>query len=81
MNTKRNIGLDLLRILAMLMIVMLHYLLYSGALKTEFGTNTNYIAWIVEAFCIVAVNCYIYITGYFSINSKFNVKKVFKLWG
>ncbi len=81
METKRNIGLDLLRIISMLMIVMLHYLGKGGALSTVYGTSTNYLSWIIEAFCIVAVNCYVYITGYFLVNSNFKIKKILKLWG
>ncbi|MDF2865671.1 MAG: hypothetical protein K0R72_483 [Clostridia bacterium] len=81
METKRNIGLDLLRIISMLMIVMLHYLGKGGALSTAYGTSTNYLSWIIEAFCIVAVNCYVYITGYFLVNSNFKIKKILKLWG
>lgn len=81
MEVKRNIGLDLLRILSMLMIVMLHYLGKGGALATEYGSKVNYISWVLEAFCIVAVNCYVYVTGYFMVNSNFKIKKVLKLWG
>lgn len=81
MENKRNVGLDFLRIVSMLMIVMLHYLGKGGALSTVYGTSNNYISWIIEAFCIVAVNCYVYITGYFLVNSKFKIKKILKLWG
>lgn len=75
---KRNIGIDILRILSMLMIVILHYL---G--KGEFLTNdrNGIIENCIKSLCIVAVNCYVLISGYFLIESHFTWKKVLKLWG
>ena len=44
-------------------------------------TNPDEIAWCIEAFCFVAVNCYVLISGYFLINShSFHWTKVWKLW-
>lgn len=77
---KRNVGLDLLRILAMFMIVILHYLSKGGALDVKDITMHNFV-WIIEAFAIGAVNMYVLISGYFLVDSKFKWKKVFLLWG
>jgi surface polysaccharide O-acyltransferase-like enzyme len=60
---------------------MLHYLKKGGALDTGYGSEINTISWVLEAFCIVAVNCYMFITGYFLIKSKFSIIKILKLWG
>ena len=83
MKKNRQMNYDLLIIIAMLMIVCLHYLSKGGALgdpKVELSTN-GYIAWLVEAFCLVAVNVYVLISGYFGVDSQsFTIRKPFKIW-
>ena len=77
---KRNAGLDLLKILLMFMILLMHCFLFSGQLNKDlFEDGNSEIAWIIESFAIVAVNCYVLISGYFLVNSSCNRKKVFKL--
>ena len=78
----RKSRIELLRIISMLMIVCLHYLSKGGALAMptgELGIN-GYLAWLVEAFCLVAVNSYVLISGYFASPSSATVKKVGKIW-
>jgi surface polysaccharide O-acyltransferase-like enzyme len=64
---KRNVSVELLRILAMMMVIMLHYL-YKGnilpSLTSDFGVR-GYGAWLLESFSIVAVNVYMLISGFF----------------
>lgn len=65
---ERQLNYELLRIVAMLMIVCLHYLSKGGLLGNPARadmTATGYTAWLVEAFCLVAVNVYVLISGYF----------------
>lgn len=72
-NNNRKSNLDLLKVVATIMILILHYLNGSigGALKeTTDATSNYYIIRYVESFCIVAVNCFVLITGYFMINKK-----------
>ncbi len=78
---KRNIGLDILRIISMMMIIALHILGKGKFITNSKNTDLWQLAYIIEMFCIVAVNCYVLITGYFSIDSKFKWKKVLKIWG
>ena len=69
---KRQLNYELLRILAMLMIVCLHYLSKGGLLGDPSRadmTATGYTAWLVEALCLVAVNVYVLISGYFGVDS------------
>ena len=78
----RQSNMELLRILAMLMIITLHYL-DKGNVLVPFGEMTtlnHYVAWILEAFCYVAVNVYVLISGYFLVQSKFTFKKLAVLW-
>ena len=61
MPAKRQSNFELLRIVAMFMIIALHYLVKGNVAApwSESRTLVNYTAWLVEAFCIVAVNCYV----------------------
>lgn len=70
---KRQLNYELLRIIAMLMIVCLHYLSKGGLLGNPTRadmTASGYAAWFVEAFCLVAVNVYVLISGYFGVDSR-----------
>lgn len=78
---KRNIGLDCLRFISMLMIIFLHYLNRGGLLDIKNTGNIYHIIYyFIEALSIIAVNCYVLISGYFLIKSKFKWKKVLQLW-
>lgn len=75
--------MELLRIVAMLMIITLHYL-DKGNVLVEFSnmnTVNHHVAWIVEALSFVAVNIYVLISGYFLLTSRFTFKKLVVLWG
>lgn len=77
---EREEGIELLRIILMFMILLMHCFLNMGMLKNSIynGIATE-IAWLIEAFSIIAVNCYILISGYFLVDSKSNNKKIFKI--
>lgn len=78
---KRQINIELLRVVAMYMIVMLHALTNSGVLyQIEPLSLRNNIAWLLEAFCIVGVNCFFLISGYFYHEVTINRKKILHLW-
>lgn len=80
-KSKRLANIELLRIIAMLMVIMLHYLGKGGLLPTittDMGT-TAYVAWILESLSIVAVNVYVLISGYFLVESEFKPGKIAKL--
>lgn len=81
MSRKRQANFELLRIVAMFMIIALHYLV-KGDIAVPFVKNdsvVNYIAWLIEAFCIVAVNCYVLISGYFMVESEWKPERVVSL--
>jgi len=78
---KRVVSIELLRILAMMMVVMLHYLDKGGVLPDlagEMGLN-GYVAWGLESFSAVAVNVYMLISGYFLVESKFKPGRLVEL--
>lgn len=81
-NKERNYGLDLLRIVSMFMILILHFLGKNNILSNiSPNTFNNHFAWFLESICIVAVNCYVLISGYFLIDFNFNLKRIFNIWG
>lgn len=77
---KRQANIELLRIVAMVMIVLMHFLRESGSLPAAdpYGrlTGTELFALLLEAFCIVAVNAYVFISGYFGATGSFKVSGV-----
>ena len=83
---KRETNLELLRIIAMLMVISLHYLDKGNALA-EIGdihvSNPDFanqiLAWVLEVCSYGAVNLYIMISGYFLINSVAKMEKPFKI--
>lgn len=78
--TGRTYSLDLLRIIAMFMIVVLHFLGKGQILEVYPQSSLKYdAAWGLESICLVAVNCYVLISGYFLINSQFKIKKFLSL--
>ena len=81
MPAKRQSNFELLRIVAMFMIIALHYLVKGNVAApwSESRTLVNYTAWLVEAFCIVAVNCYVLLSGYFLVESEWKPGRALSL--
>ena len=81
MAVKRQANFELLRIVAMVMIVVLHYL-NKGNLVTAYTSDSsavNYAAHFIQAFCIVSVNCYVLLSGYFLVESAWKPGRVVSL--
>ena len=74
----RNVSLDLLRILSMLMIVVLHVNSHGGVLNNVSYFNVT-IARLFESFSLPAVNIFVLISGYFLVDSRFKLSKILKL--
>ena len=80
---QRMAGLELLRCVAMMMVVALHYLGKGGLLADLTGENLGALgtaAWLLESFCIVAVNVYMLISGYFLCKTSFKLSRLVGLW-
>ncbi len=79
-NHIRQSNIELLRILSMLMVVGLHCNFLSLGKPTESSLSTNY--WgesmriIIENICLVSVNAFVLISGFFGIRLK--KEKIFK---
>ena len=79
---KRQAGFELLRIVAMLMIITLHYLDKGGILPglTSQPHTAGFLAWGLEALCVSAVNVYVLISAWFLAESDYRPGKAVKLW-
>lgn len=74
-RTIRQSGIELLRIIAMAMVVMVHSDFWAlGEPSRALCQDETLKAWaqyFVESFAIVCVNCFIFISGWFSIRQSF----------
>lgn len=78
---KHNYGIDLLRILSMLMICILHVLNQGGALTACKSDPVRYAAVSflnIALFC--SVNCYALISGYVGLNARYRYTNLLLLW-
>ena len=79
--SKRLSNFEALRILAMFMVLVLHYL-DKGRILTPlaepFSINA-YVAYFLESLAIVAVNVYVLITGYFMCESSMKVSRLLQI--
>lgn len=76
----RIYGADIARIIAMLMVVVLHNLLNGGILKSNNVQLSNLTYWLIENLMIVAVNVFAMISGFLLVNSQFKWKRILGLW-
>ena len=80
---ERNYGIDLLRMVSMILVAVLH-VLGQGGVISEAGKHTPFnaykVAWFLEIAAFCAVNCYAAISGYVGIKSKFKYSNIIYLW-
>lgn len=82
-GNKRMANLELLRCVAMMMVVVLHFLGKGGLLPDLAGESMGVYgvtAWLLETLCIVAVNVYMFISGYFLCMSDFKLSRLIGLY-
>ena len=67
--------------IAMLMVITLHYLTKGNVTEklSVDGGLYNHVLWLVEAFCNVAVNVYVLISGYFLVEAAWKPGKIITL--
>lgn len=79
----RKQNLEQLRCIAMMMVVVLHFLGKGNILGDVSMADMSIVgmaAWVLEALCIVAVNVYMLISGYFLCQSKFKLNRLLTLY-
>ena len=78
---KWNYGIDLLRIIAMVMIPILHILGQGGILENAVPLSGRYmVAWLLEISCYCAVNVYGMISGYVGYRQPHNYARLLQLY-
>ncbi|MCR5303822.1 MAG: acyltransferase [Lachnospiraceae bacterium] len=84
MKNKREANFELLRIVSMFMITVLHYMNHGGMLtpwhEGQSAMNAvNGAAWLIEAFCLCGMSCFILLSGYFLVPEKWKLSRVVSL--
>ncbi len=81
LTKKRDANFEILRIVAMLMILVLHYNTHTDSLL-ELGapaTKVQTFATLLESFAITGVNTYVLLSGYFLSGTKTKVSRILSL--
>lgn len=80
LGSKRNLNIELIRIISMLMIITLHGM-FKGGLLTSLANPTpnNIAAWIMECANITGLNLFMLITGYLLVKSSFKIGRLFEI--
>lgn len=79
---QRDNGLDLLRIICMLMVVTLHFYGHSSLIGEHLvpGTLNWFLGNLIYPFTLVAVDCFVLLSGYFQCTTRFKLKRVVSVW-
>ena len=77
----RNLGIDLLRAMAMCLVILWHLVGQGGLLgHTELGTAKDWVLSFVQILACCCVNLYGITTGYVMCSKSFRLSQVTKLW-
>jgi len=80
-TNKRNVNVELFRVFATVMVVILHVMGCGGVLHNVPGSGVNYwTAWFIECFAYGAVNCFALITGFVMVDKSVKLKNIIRLW-
>ncbi|MCI9219918.1 MAG: acyltransferase family protein [Lachnospiraceae bacterium] len=71
---KRDLNIDLLKILVMVMVICLHYLSHQDFLHSDVGSPMYFMAWLLYGACVVSVDVFVIITGYYACGKQFDYK-------
>ncbi len=74
-KSSRHTGIELLRIISMLMVLSLHFFM-KGNYNSSETEIVNVESWFVICLSIVAVNCYVLISGYFLSTKPFQLRRI-----
>ncbi len=78
-DSTHNYGIDLFRIVSMMMVVTLHVLGHGGILSAAVSVN-YWVLWLLEIMVFCAVNCYALISGYVGVCAKYKLSNLVVLW-
>ncbi len=78
---QRDAGFEILRIIAMVLIICHHLLDYGGFISNAQSSLELALLRLLHSFFTVSVNVFILISAYFTVTSKFKWKRLAMLWG
>ena len=82
MNKERSYGIDLLRIVLMLFVILGHLYAHTDLRKTlPLYSSSWIITWFFQSITICAVDCFILLSGYCGYSSNPKSYKIVCLWG
>ncbi len=77
----REYGIDIMRSLSMLAVVVLHLITHGGLGKGyEIDTAEGVIVWLLELVSYPAVDCFVLISGYLLCRSHFKLSRLVRVW-
>lgn len=79
-NTERNVGIDFLRIISMLLIVTAHVFKAGGLLYSPQHDFRFYALWTIEVICACSINFYALLSGYLLVDKPFALHRIIYLW-
>ncbi len=81
-SNSRQSNIELLRIISMCMIIAMHYMTKGMVLPklSEDVSLHNIIFRLIFAFCASSVNVYVFISGFFAVDSRWSIGKLIRLW-
>lgn len=77
---QRDIGFEILRIIAMILITCVHLLNYGGFLSNANSDVELMLLRFLYSLFTTSVNIFVLISSYFLVKSKFKFKKLLNLW-
>lgn len=80
-NTMRSSNIELLRIIAMFMVVLGHYYVKGGFPDDSLMTTSKLVMQFLGSWSKIAVDIFVIISGYFLVTQKFRWKKIWKFFG
>ena len=76
-----NYGIDVLKIIATFMMIVMHIMLQGGILaNTQVGSANYYVTWVLESICFVSVDLYGLISGYLNARKEVKRRTFIKRW-
>lgn len=75
----RKSNFELMRIIAMLMIVLWHVIIYGNILGIYYNSFMSSLFSFLKFFLVIRVNLFMLLTGYFQISTKFKFSKIIKI--
>ena len=80
-RSERNMGVELFRIVSMLLVILLHLMRHGAVRVYTEDLSVNYqVAWFLETIGYCSVNCYAVISGFANVKTKFKFRRFAYLW-